>query len=410
MHLNPELELLLAAKLEPALALLEQMVAINSFSANRAGVAALGQFTARDFEKLGFEAEFVPSASPLYGDHLVLTRGPLDGARIGLISHLDTVYPPDEERRNHFHWRRDQDRIYGPGTVDIKGGTVLIHLVLESLRELDPELFEATRWFVLLNSSEEVLSPDFGELCLKRLGPGARAALVFESGAMNNNLFSLVPARKGRATFDLSVEGRSAHAGSHHDRGANAIVQLARTIDRIAALTDYDRGLTVNVGQVSGGTVVNRVPHLATAEIELRAFDPEVYRDGVKAMLALNGPGEIRSALDGHACAVRIELKSETPPWPRNEATERLLELWQQTARDLGAKVLRDERGGISDGNHIWHAIPTLDGLGPAGDHAHCSEQSSDGSKQQEYVDVRSFLPKAALNLNAITRLLRSGI
>jgi glutamate carboxypeptidase len=411
MELPPdaELETLLNEKLAPTLDLLERMVAMNSFSTNKQGVNALGRFTAVAFHELGFEAEFVPSVHAEYGDHLILRRGPLAGPVLGLISHLDTVYSEEEEQRNRFFWRPEQDRIHGPGTVDIKGGTVLIHLVLQAIRDIAPETFQSTRWMVLLNSSEEVLSSDFGDLCLQRLGSDARAALVFEAGAVDGNLFSLVPARKGRATFEVTVEGRSAHAGSHHARGANAIVQLARTIERIAGLTDYSRHLTFNVGTASGGTVINRVPHLASAELEMRAFTPEIYRAGMQAILALNGFGEIRSAVDDHPCLVRVELKSETPPWPRNEATDRLLALFQEAAGSMGGRVVRDERGGISDGNYLWQTIPTLDGLGPAGDHAHCSEQTPDGVKQQEYVDVRSFVPKAALNIGAILRLLEAG-
>ncbi|HEY9172709.1 MAG TPA: hypothetical protein VI136_10540, partial [Verrucomicrobiae bacterium] len=106
-------------------------------------------------------------------------------------------------------------------------------------------------------------------------------------------------------------------------------------------------------------------------------------------------------------CTVKVEVVSETPPWPRNEATERLLQHWQQTAAAIGLSVAREDRGGLSDGNLFWHALPTLDGLGPLGDNCHCSEQSADGTKEQEYVDVPTFVPKAALDTLAILELLK---
>ena len=118
--------------------LLHQMVLINSFTMNPSGVNRLGALTAERFAELGFEAEDVPAEGFRYGRHLVLSRPAIRENRatggaptIGLIPHLDTVYPEIEEQANDFHFRIAGDRIYGPGTVDIKGGTVLIYMVLD---------------------------------------------------------------------------------------------------------------------------------------------------------------------------------------------------------------------------------------------------------------------------------------
>ncbi len=406
MTCDPQLTAFLHQQFPATLELLRQMVGMNSFSANQAGVNALARFTAAQFADLGFAAEYVPSFNPDLGDHLVLTRQGRGPRKLGMISHLDTVFPPEEEARNHFAWRPAGDRIYGPGTIDIKGGTAMMHLVLSAVREMSPQLFEDVTWVLLLNSSEEVFSPDFGKLCCARLAGGA-AGLIFECGAREGDAFTVVTSRKGRASFRCVVEGRGAHAGGDHERGANAVVQLGEVVQRIAALTDYAKALTFNVGTIRGGTVVNRVPHQAVAEIEMRAFSSEAYQAGRAAILALNGPGSVRAAADGHRCTVKVEVVSETPPWPRNEATERLLQHWQQTAAAIGLSVAREDRGGLSDGNLFWHALPTLDGLGPLGDNCHCSEQSADGTKEQEYVDVPTFVPKAALDTLAILELLK---
>ncbi|HUM71952.1 MAG TPA: M20/M25/M40 family metallo-hydrolase, partial [Chloroflexota bacterium] len=117
------------------LALLEQMVNINSFSANPQGVNALGEVTAVAFSRLGFNAETIQAENPLYGRHLWLTRHGRSHHQIVLISHLDTVFPAEEEERHDFHWRRVQRRIYGPGAIDIKGGTVLIYMLLDALQQ-----------------------------------------------------------------------------------------------------------------------------------------------------------------------------------------------------------------------------------------------------------------------------------
>jgi glutamate carboxypeptidase len=183
-------------------------------------------------------------------------------------------------------------------------------------------------------------------------------------------------------------------------------VQLAHTLQRIAALTDHSRELTFNVGTVSGGTVLNRVPHEAFAEGEFRAYTPEVYEQAKTALLALGGAGQVHSPVDHYACTVKVEIPTEIRPWPRNPDTDRLAAVWQEAGKALGIPVNVEERGGLSDGNLLWDAVPTLDGLGPWGDNDHCSERSADGSKLPEYVEVSSFVPKAALNACAILKLL----
>lgn len=392
-----------------ALEMLRRMVGINSFTGNRDGVNRLGSLTAECFAPLGFASEAVPSANPAYGDHLVLTRRGESARSIAMVSHLDTVFPPEEEARNDFHWRREGDRIYGPGTHDIKGGTVMMWLVLRALQEQHRALFESITWKLFWNSSEEQLSRDFGDVCRARFDRPTLAALVFESEGRLGNERLMVVARKGRATWRVTVHGRGAHAGAKHRHGANAIVQLAQTLQRIAAMTDYSRELTANIGTVSGGTVLNRVPHEALAEGEFRAFSPEVYARAKADLLALSGPGEVRSGADHHACEVKVEILSESRPWPRNPSTDQLAAIWCETGKSLGIPVNIEARGGLSDGNLIWDAVPTLDGLGPWGDNDHCSERSADGSKVPEYVEVTSFVPKATLNVTAIQKLIEQS-
>lgn len=402
--------LYLENKLPYYLDLLQQMVAINSFTANPAGVNRLGRLTADIFANLGFEAETVPHENPLYGDHLILTRpGRSAGARrVGFVSHLDTVFPASEEKENDFRWREEGDRIYGPGTVDIKGGTVLMLMVLDALRQTSPRLFEETNWVLLLDASEEADGEQFGRLCVDRLqGDDTAACLIFEGGGIDDDAAHVVVARKGMAVYRVTAEGRAAHAGSAHERGANAIVQLADAVRQIAGFTDYRRDLTFNVGTLSGGSVVNRVPHFAAASVEMRAFDEDVYEEGMARMLALPQAPAVRSANGDYRCRLDVEVVRTTQPWPRNEATDRLLALWREAGVDLGLRVWPEERGGLSDGNYFWDVVPCLDGLGPAGGNAHCSQRSADGRKDQEFVRRDSFVPKALLNAAALVRLLQ---
>ena len=248
-------------QLPAMLEFLRQMVAINSFTENAFGIDQLGAHIAAHFAPLGFGAVHVPAARIGYGSHLVLERrANPEAPTVALISHLDTVFTEEEEQRNDFRWREDGTRIYGPGTNDIKGGTALLHLTLSALGEVAPEVFARTNWVVLLNACEEVISEDFGLLCRAHLPADTRAALIFEAdGGEREEDFSVVTARKGRATFRVTVSGRGAHAGGQHHRGANAVAQLAQVVTALERLTDYAAGLTVNVGSILGGTVTNRV-------------------------------------------------------------------------------------------------------------------------------------------------------
>lgn len=388
---------------------LQQMVAINSFTANPHGVNRLGDLTADCFAPLGFTAERIQATDPRYGRHLVLTRPASNGQSaptIGLISHLDTVYTTTEEEANDFYWRVEGERIYGPGTCDIKGGTVMIYLVLETLQSLFPDAFERVNWVILLNAAEEVLVRDFGELCRTRLDDNAIAALVFEGGEVIGKNGYLVVARKGMARYTITAAGKSAHAGAAHEQGANAIVQLADVIQQVATFTDYGRELTFNVGTVIGGTVVNRVPHEAIATVEMRAFTPDVFEAGVEQMLGLNGYVSVRSVGGGYPCRVRVDVDGRWQPWPHNDTTNNLLTLFQAAGQEIGFQVQPEARGGLSDGNLIWDHLPTIDGLGPAGGNAHCSECSPDGSKDQEYVLPGSYLTKGVLNVVGLLKLI----
>lgn len=386
--------------------ILRRMVSINSFTANQTGVNQLGSLTTQIFEHLGFQAETKQSQNPEYGMHLVLMHKGSSKKKVGLITHLDTVFPPEEEIEKNFSWRNEGDRIYGPGTIDIKGGTLMILMVLEALYWLSPKVFNEVSWIVLANAAEERWSDDFGTLCRQHLGSDALAALVFEAGYLEKKQLSLVTARKGMAIFDIRVEGKSAHAGNNHQSGANALIQIADIIRKINDLTDYEQDLTFNIGVLTGGTVPNRVPHYAEARGEMRTFSKEIYDQAVDNLLELRDLPPLKSWDGNFACNVDIQIVLENKPWPTNHSTEALFKIWEEAAHGIGMDITKEERGGLSDGNQLWDYIPTIDGLGPNGRNAHCSERTPDGAKDQEYITISSLIPKAILNTLAIYRLI----
>ncbi len=387
-----------ASHLEATFDFLRDLVGINSFTTNPQGIRAAAARIAAQFEPLGFTALLHPARDPSHGPHLSLRRPAAAGApAVALISHLDTVFPEEEEKRYNFRYRHDGSRIYGPGTNDIKGGTALIWLTLMTLRDTNPALFESVDWHILHNACEEVISTDFGQLCRAILPPHTRACLIFEGDGDTGRDFKLVRSRKGRGVFRVEVRGRASHAGSEHRAGVNAIAHLARVVSSLDAITDYSQDVTVNIGTIRGGTVVNRVPHEAVAELEMRAFAPGTFDRAKELILAHAAAG---------LPAIIVQCIDQTRPWPRNPGTEELLAIWEKAALAEGVVLRSEDRGGLSDGNAIWDLWPTIDGLGPRGDNCHCAESSADGTKVPEWADADSFVPKAALNCRALALLL----
>lgn len=400
--MNPSLFQSSAEKhLPAALEFLRRLVAINSFTANAAGVEAVARLTAEAFKPLGFDAQLVPCSDPGTGPHLFLTHPGAGGDPIVLVTHSDTVFPPEEEQRNHFQWdeRPDEGRIYGPGTVDNKGGTALIWLMLHILRDCAPEAFANAHFLVAANAAEEVTSDDFGRVTHARCHGKARAVLVFEGGPVDERGWHIVTSRKGRSTWKLSAEGKAAHAGSKHHEGINAIDALVRVLPDIAALTSAAEERTVNIGMVHGGTVVNRVPHEACAEWECRATAPAALQHADDFFTNLSGTApngaKLAATRTGHTAA-----------WPGSVESQALFHLWHEAAAAMKLNAVSVPRGGLSDANHLWQLAPTLDGLGPCGGNAHCSERSADGTKLPEYVEPGSFAPKAVMNALALLKVL----
>lgn len=404
----------LESHLDKATEFLKSLVDVNSFTANRDGVNRVAQITAEMFAGMGFSTERVASENRAYGDHLFLRRAPAGGGAVAknestpivLVTHSDTVFPPEEERLNDFRYRESpaEGRIYGPGAVDNKGGTVLIWLMLRGLRAIFPRVFDQTGWLIASNASEEVVATDFARLVKQRCPGGARAVLVFEGGPREGSQFQIVTARKGRAEYRLVAHGRAAHAGSSHHEGANAIVALADAVKSAAAITDYASELTVNVATIHGGTVLNRVPHEAAAGIEVRAFD---------AMGMEQAATRLQAIADGCTAAnagIRFDLEclARTAAWPQEERTMALFRHWQEAAAQMGVTAVASRRGGLSDANYLSDLGPTLDGLGPCGAHAHRSRRSPDASEVPEFVERDSFVTKTAVNVLAIDDWLSS--
>lgn len=369
---------------DDAITLTRRWVEQNSYTENVAGTDAVGAMLADAFALKSLSHEAI--SSPRFAAHHVwrtpAARAP--GARsLLLIGHHDTVFPP-----GHFEgWKEEGGKAIGPGSLDMKGGLAIVRSALAALE--DAGLLAALPLIVVSVSDEEVGSPDSAPH-LKAIAQGARGALVFESGRAQD---LIVTRRKGTGAIVAVATGKAAHAGNAHPEGKNAIWAIARFVDAAQRLTAYERGVTVNVGLISGGTSKNTVPAEARAQLDLRF---ETTADAHALVAALRtAAAEAQAAVPG--TAIHLEGGPNRLPLERTAESAALLEAYAACQRDEG---LGDGEsplcGGGSDANTVAAVgVPAIDGLGPRGQGFHTLK---------EFVELASFAPKTRALVRFLTR------
>ena len=303
--------------------------------------------------------------SDQYGRHLRLDcklPGRPRGERILAVEHSDTVWPMGTLRS--MPYKRGRGRLWGPGVLDMKSGIAFFFFAVRALRDLD---LPVRRKISLLLVSDEEVGSKHSRALTEAEARQSSCALVLEPGS--NMTGELKTARKGIAGYRLHVEGKPAHAGIDFDSGANAIVELAHQIERVAGFTDRERGTTVNVGVVSGGTRTNVIPAEAHADIDVRV---------VRAKDAASIDRKIRSLRPvDKRCKLTVEGGLNRPPMERSKAVVDLFERASEIGASLGMKLDESSTGGGSDGNFTAAiGVPTLDGLGGVGEGAHAVNES----------------------------------
>lgn len=351
---------------------LASLVSVNSFTDNTEGGRKVADLLVRDVFR-GLVIERHPSTR--YADHLVLRSKGSSAPPVALIGHLDTVFPPG----TFEGYRKDGDLRRGPGVLDMKGGLVVVAWAIRALEEV-VGLDAIAPLRVVIVSDEEVGSPE-GQGIIRGAIADAKAALVFEAGRRSD---LVITARKGTGGVTAVAEGKAAHAGNAHEQGASAIWAIARFIDAAQKLTDYARGITVNVGVVSGGQSKNTVPDRAECKLDFRF---ETSEDGEAIMRALEQAA--RSAAES-VQGTRIELRGGIArhPLARSEANVALARSYGACAREVG---LGDGEaplvGGGSDASTASRmGIASIDGLGPRGTGFHTPG---------ELIEIASLVPKA---------------
>lgn len=303
-----------------------------------------------------------------WGDVLELRFGQrqkIAGERALVLGHLDTVWPLGTLKS--MPWRTAPDsagnaRLWGPGTLDMKVGVAMAFTALEMLAEtgqLDREIV------LLLNSEEEVGSP-ISRPITEKLAQECSAVYVLEPAQG----LAYKTSRKGTGNWRLAVQGLAAHAGVDFTRGRSAILELGRLIDKVSSWTDLNRGTTVNVGVIGGGTKSNVIPAEAWAEVDLRVARRADGPRMEKRFAALKPTPK-------SGCSLTVEGGINRPPMERARGTVKLFRRAQGLAAELGWELTEAGTGGASDGNFTSAlGIATLDGMGAVGEGAHAMHES----------------------------------
>ncbi len=357
-------------------------VEIETPTQDAAAVNRLVTKVADDAAASGARVERLPGRDG-FGDHLLVSSpwGAEDEPGILVLSHLDTVHDIGT-LAGPLPFRVEGDAAFGPGIYDMKGGA---YLALAALRHLirtgEQTALPVRQLFV----SDEEVGSTTGRAEIEREAKRARYVLVTEPARDGGKV---VTARKGVARFTLRVTGRAAHSGVRHQDGRSAIREMARQILDLEAMTNYETGLTVNVGLVRGGTRANVVAAEAVAEIDVRIPNAAV---GDAAIAAIQG-------LTPHDADTKLEITGglNRPSYEKSEMVAQLFEHARGLAGEIGFSLADVATGGGSDGNFTATIAPTLDGLGVDGRGAHTHE---------EQLAVSSLVPRATLLLRLFETL-----
>lgn len=277
-----------------------------------------------------------------------------------LVGHVDTVWPTGTLADRPVVL--DGPVLHGPGTYDMKAGLVQALTALDLVAEVGRTPLVAP--VILVNSDEEIGSRE-STPAIRALSEHADRVFVLEPSLGRDG--ALKTARKGLGRYTITVHGKAAHAGLDPTAGASAILELSAVIQALFALNDHDRGLTVNVGMVSGGIQPNVVAPESSAVIDVRvltAADAEMIDQQIRS-LTTTTPGT----------SLTIEGGMGRPPLERTPRNAALLENALDVAADMGMQLPEATAGGGSDGNTASQVAPTLDGLGAVGDGAHADHE-----------------------------------
>ena len=314
-----------------------------------------------------------------YGDHLVISAFPSVEKGVLLLGHTDTVHPVGTSLVNRV--RIEDGRFYGPGIFDMKANVVLM---LEALRYFAATGTRPARPVTILLSCDEEVGSFTGREHVEREALRSEFCLVCEPSSNGR----VKTGRKGTGMFTVKARGVPAHAGLEPEKGASAIVELAKQVEKLQSLNNPSIGTTVNVCTIRGGTTTNVIPEHAECTVDVRFSTLAESLRVDKAIRSLTSSNE----------RVSLEILGgiNRPPLERTDAVTALYEKARTLAASFDYDLGETQVGGASDGNFVGAlGVPLLDGVGIAGDGAHTLN---------EYIYIDDIPKRAAL----ITQLLMS--
>lgn len=288
----------------------------------------------------------------------ITNRAPGDErAGILILGHYDTVHPVGTLGKNPC--RVEEGKLFGPGTYDMKAGAYLALTAMGSLSQ--PGSSGLPIDFLMV--PDEELGSGVSREHIEAHGKRAKYTLLGEPARANGG--RCVTSRKGTGLAYVTVHGRPSHAGVAHEQGRNAILEMAHQIIAIEAMTDYEAGVTVNVGKIEGGTTTNVVPELCKVIVDFRLPSMPVAEAILAKFQALKAVNP--------DCRVEVNAVVNRPPMPRTDAVGVLFEKTKAIAQTVGIALEEaPTSGGGSDGNFVAAlGVPVVDALGADGDGAH---------------------------------------
>jgi glutamate carboxypeptidase len=341
------------------LADIRRWVEIESQTADAPGVNRMMDDVEGLFRGEGANVERIPGRDG-FGDCLSVAS-PWGGNEPGILvlSHLDTVHPAGTLELNPY--RIEGDKVFGPGTCDMKGGAYLGFAAYQSLVREGQETPLPIRFLFV---SDEEVGSRMSRPLIEAAGEQAKYVLVTEAARPNGEV---VTGRRGSARYQIVAHGRPAHSGMNHAMGRSAILELARHIPAIEARTDRDRDMSFNVGRIEGGTTANTVPEFCTAQVDLR----------IAAMADFEEMDTFIRGLEAIDPDVTLTVTGQLnrPPYKKTPGIQALFDHAKALADELGFELKDMATGGGSDGSFLAATIPTLDGLGVGGGGAHTLEE-----------------------------------
>ena len=346
--------------------------AIESRSEEPAAVAAMMSRAMEDFRAAGLIVDPIAPKDGL-GPHFH-ARAPWggDGPGVLVLCHLDTVHATGTLLQNPI--RTEGDRAFGPGIYDMKGGVFLALTAVRTLLDAGKQTPLPIRFLVV--SDEEIGSPTSQEHIIGAAGDAAHV-LVTEPARDGGRI---VTGRKGSARMKIEAHGVPAHSGMRHQDGESAVLEMAHQIVALESMTNYEAGLTLNVGLLSGGSGVNVVPEHCVAEVDMRMTD---LAEGKAAIAAIYAMQPVNPAV-----SLKISGGLNRPPYTKSNSVAALFEHARALAAEIGFELQDTFTGGGSDGNFTASIAPTLDGLGVDGAGAHTLD---------EHLLISSLVPRMLL-------------